>query len=158
LSFVTSEPGADPIVVEGRYPVSPGRVFEAWTDPAVVKQWFGTEPGALEHAAIDLRPGGRWRFTERTTGGTSTGFEGEYLEVVRDQLLVFTWAKITEHHESGRRESTPCSTVEIRFVADGDGTAMRIVHSNLDTESQAGFSAGWAMGTANLARLLNRPH
>ncbi len=154
MSFVTSEPGADRIVVEAHYPVRPSRVFRAWTDPAVVKKWFGSDPGALEHAEVDLRPGGKWRFTEHTSGATATGFEGEYLEIVTDQFLMFTWCKVTEERTTGQRESTPDSVVEIRFVADGDGTAMRIVHSRLDPESRLGFSTGWTMGLANLSREL----
>lgn len=153
MSFVRTEPGADPIVVEGHVQATPARVFEAWTEPAIVKQWFGPEPGTLAEASIDLRPGGRWRFVESATAHGFTAFEGEYLDVVVDELLVFTWAKVIERR-AGRREETPPSKVEISFVPASGGTDLRIVHSSLDRESRIGFRFGWEAGTANLVAFL----
>jgi uncharacterized protein YndB with AHSA1/START domain len=149
-----TEPGADPIIVEGHYPVPPARVFRAWTDPDVVKKWFGTTPGGLESATVDLRPGGRWSFIEHASQDTIAGFEGEYVEVVTDELLVFTWSKFTSDRGTGKRQSTPVSRVEIRFVPAAGGTDMRLAHSKLDADSRIGFRVGWELGSANLASLL----
>lgn len=153
MRFVSTEPGADPIVVEGHLAVSPRRVFEAWTDPKIVTKWFGPEPGSLASASIDLRPGGRWRFVETTDGPLSTSFEGEYLEIVPDELLVFTWIKVTGGR-GGRRQETPTSKVEIRFRRARGGTDLRITHSDLDADSRVGFRQGWEGGTTNLAAFL----
>ena len=37
-------------------PVSPQAVFEAWTDPASIKQWFAPRPYSISLCEIDLRP------------------------------------------------------------------------------------------------------
>ena len=37
------------------------RVFAAWTDPAILKQWWGPGPITCPEAHIDLREGGTYR-------------------------------------------------------------------------------------------------
>lgn len=37
-------------------------VFDAWTDPAQIVLWFGPKGLSIETHAIDIRPGGVWRF------------------------------------------------------------------------------------------------
>lgn len=154
MSFVKTEPGADPIVVEAEFTASASQVFRAWTDPEQVKRWFGTTPGSLSDAVIDLRPGGAWRFTEAVTARGSTGFEGHYIEVEQDRLLVFTWSKFT-----GGRSHQPVvadrSRVEIDLEKRGDVTHMRITHSALaDEDERIGFRFGWERGITNLAEVL----
>ena len=40
---------------------------------------------------MDVRPGGRWRFIQHTTGGEDIPFKGEYLEVVPPERVVQTF-------------------------------------------------------------------
>jgi uncharacterized protein YndB with AHSA1/START domain len=40
---------------------------------------------------MDVRPGGRWRFIQHTTGGEEVPFKGEYLEVVPPERMVQTF-------------------------------------------------------------------
>lgn len=40
----------------------PGRVWAAWTDPAILPRWFGPDGYRCTTQAIDLREGGEWRF------------------------------------------------------------------------------------------------
>ncbi len=157
MNFVRTEPGADPIIVEGRFPVSPPQVFRAWTDPDRVKKWFGASPDGPVHVAIDLRPGGRWRFTEQADDHGSIGFEGHYIEVEQYSRLVFSWCKFSDRrgHET---QSTDLSTVEIDLAVDGSGTRMRIVHRALNShDERIGFGIGWERGMAKLATELGVP-
>lgn len=39
---------------------------------------------------MDVRPGGRWRWINHTTGGEEAPFKGEYLEVVPPERIVQT--------------------------------------------------------------------
>ncbi len=34
------------------------KVFKAWTDPTLMKQWFAPLPWTTPHVEVDLRPGG----------------------------------------------------------------------------------------------------
>ena len=69
-------PGGGPIVVEGNFAAPPEKVFEAWTYPDIVVQWFGQALYSLKAATIDLRSGGAWRFLLADDGRRSMVFEG----------------------------------------------------------------------------------
>jgi len=66
-------------------------VFDAWTEPELVKRWLAGPPGnTLETCEIDLRPGGRLRYVWRLRDGPEMGMSGEYREVVRPERFVHT--------------------------------------------------------------------
>lgn len=74
------------------------RVFDAprelvWTvltDPARVTRWWGPHGYTTTVEEMDVRPGGRWRWINHTTGGEDAPFRGEYLEVVPPERIVRT--------------------------------------------------------------------
>ena len=155
LEFVRSEPGTDPIIVEGYFAATPAKVFQAWTDPDIVMKWFGREPNSLHAAAIDLRPGGAWQFLEASDEQRSVGFEGEYLKIEAGERLVFTWSKVIAH-ATGGRDATPVSLVEITFTAKGSGTDVRLVHSAVhDEDTRRGFGGGWSFAFGTMSALLS---
>lgn len=45
-------------------------VYEAWTDPDQIQEWFGPEGVVIETREIDLNPGGSWRFDMVAPDGT----------------------------------------------------------------------------------------
>jgi uncharacterized protein YndB with AHSA1/START domain len=75
------------------------RVFEAprdllWkvmTDPERVTHWWGPHGYTTTVVEMDVRPGGRWRFINHTTGGEDVPFKGQYLEVVPPERIVQTF-------------------------------------------------------------------
>ncbi len=153
--FVRTEPGKDPIIVEGYFAASPSRVFRAWTDPDIVKKWFGRAPNSLHSAAIDLREGGAWRFLESSDQEKSIGFEGEYLDIEPGERLVFTWSKFIAR-AAGDRDVTPVSQVEIIFSARDNGTHVRLVHSAVHDEgTRKGFAGGWDFAFGTMRTLLS---
>lgn len=155
LDFVRTEPGDDPIIIEGYFAAPPARVFQAWTDPDMVMKWFGPAPHSLHSATIDLRQGGLWRFLESSNEDTSVGFEGEYLVIESNQRLVFTWSHVIAH-ATGEREATPYSQVEVVFTAQGCGTEVRLVHSAVHSEdARRGFSGGWAFAFNTMSALFS---
>ena len=155
LEFVRTEPGEDPIIVEGYFAATPASVFQAWTDPDIVMQWFGREPNSLHSATIDLRRGGAWRFLESNDAEKSVGFEGKYLDIVPGERLVFSWSKVIAH-ATGERDATPTSQVEVTFKAKGNGTDIRLVHSAVhDEAARHGFGGGWSFAFGTMRTLLS---
>ena len=41
---------------------APAKVWQCWTDPAILPRWFGPEGYTCQTTEIDLRMGGMWRF------------------------------------------------------------------------------------------------
>lgn len=81
-------------VVLRRFDVSAERVFAAWFDPVWLGRWmFGpnVRDERIVHLDLEPRVGGRFSFAVNRDG-TAIEHVGEYLEVDRPRLLVFTWA------------------------------------------------------------------
>ncbi len=155
LDFVGSERSDGPVVVERHFAASPARVFAAWTDPSIVTRWFGSAPNSLHSATIDLRPGGAWRFLVSQDDEKTVGVEGKYLEIDPNRRLVFSWCHFTAH-SNGRSEATLHARIELTLEADGDGTAVRLVHSLIDSaDSREGIDVRWAATLDILAGLLS---
>ena len=58
------------------------RVFQAWTDPAALTQWWGPKGYTTPMAEVDLRPGGRYRLGMRKLpDGELLFLSGTYREV-----------------------------------------------------------------------------
>src|SRR3954451_16215617 len=70
------------------------RVFDAWTNPELLRRWWAAGEGwDTPHAEVDLRPGGRYRLSmhDPDSGNVHT-VGGEYTDVSRPHRLAYTWA------------------------------------------------------------------
>lgn len=76
------------------YDVSPDKLFQAWTDPEVLKRWFAPRPYTTPVAELDVRPGGRCLIVMRGPDGTEIPCPGIYLEVETNRRLVTTDAYV----------------------------------------------------------------
>lgn len=66
------------------------RVWEAWTDPEQVAQWWGPDGFTNTVEKMDVRPGGVWRFVMHGPNGVDHHNEFVYDEVVESERLVYT--------------------------------------------------------------------
>jgi uncharacterized protein YndB with AHSA1/START domain len=65
---------------------SPEEVFDAWTRPEQISQWWDPTGAPLVSCSIDLEPKGTFRFV---TAGHAPPFEGVYEVIDRPSRLVF---------------------------------------------------------------------
>jgi uncharacterized protein YndB with AHSA1/START domain len=67
-------------------------VFEAYTQPALVRRWMLGPPGwSMPVCEMDVRPGGKFRWRWRSNeDGKEFGFHGEFREVVAPSKIVHT--------------------------------------------------------------------
>ena len=56
-------------------------VFEAFTNPELLKRWFGPHGWSLRVCEVDYRVGGSFRFIMRGPDGTEMGMRGTYKEI-----------------------------------------------------------------------------
>jgi uncharacterized protein YndB with AHSA1/START domain len=66
-------------------------VFEAWTDPKHVAQWWGPTGFTTTISEMDVRPGGVWRLVMRGPDGTEYKNRIVFLEVAPPERLVYQY-------------------------------------------------------------------
>jgi uncharacterized protein YndB with AHSA1/START domain len=67
-------------------------VYRAYTTPELVRRWWHANRGEMTVCEIDLRVGGKWRYTMEAPGFGEVAFHGEYREIVPNERLVSTEA------------------------------------------------------------------
>ena len=96
-------------------------------------RWMGV------HAEVDPKPGGIYRLDPN---GRDV-IRGEYLEVLPDSRVVFTWG--WEKPSQGMPPVPAGSTrVEIDLQAEGGGTRLRLTHYQLPPDAGERHAFGWA--------------
>jgi uncharacterized protein YndB with AHSA1/START domain len=75
-----------------RFKASAARVFDAYTQPALIRRWLLGPPGwSMPECEVDLREGGAYRYLWRMNEGTGEfGSEGVYLEISAPYRIVQT--------------------------------------------------------------------
>src|ERR671926_880555 len=66
------------------------KLYRAWTEPELLKQWFAPAPFTTPVVELDVRPGGANFIAMRDPQGNEFPNRGVYLEVVKNARLVFT--------------------------------------------------------------------
>ena len=133
----------------------PEKVFQAWTDPVLLKQWFTPPPWTTPAAEMDVRPGGSSLIVMRGPNGTEVPNRGVYLEVVENERLVFTDAYTAAWEPSPK----PFMTVILSFEAEAGQTryTARVRHwtvADREAHEKMGFHQGWGRCTDQLAALV----
>ena len=134
---------------------SPDKVYRAWTEPALMKQWFAPKPWTTPHVEVDVRPGGSNLIVMRGPDGSEFPNRGIYLEVVPNRKLVFTDAFTAAWVPSEK----PFMTVTLTFEDAGEGKTnytARVVHwtaADRETHEKMGFHAGWGQCATQLEEL-----
>jgi uncharacterized protein YndB with AHSA1/START domain len=133
----------------------PHKVYRAWTEPELLKQWFAPAPFTTPVAELDVRPGGANLIVMRSADGTELPNRGVYLEVVPNERLVFTDAYTEAWQPSGK----PFMTVILTFEDEGGRTryTARVRHwtvEDRETHETMGFHQGWGQCADQLAALV----
>jgi len=133
------------------------KVYRAWTEPELLKQWFAPLPWTTSAAEVDVRPGGSSLIVMRSPEGQEFPNRGVYLEVVENQRLIITDA-YTEAWEPSER---PFMTVVLTFEDEGGKTryTARVRHwtvADREEHERMGFYQGWGQCIDQLAALVAR--
>jgi uncharacterized protein YndB with AHSA1/START domain len=65
-------------------------VWEAWTRPEHVTQWWGPQGFTTTIETMDVRPGGIWRHVMHGPDGTDYPNQSRFDEVVKPERIVYT--------------------------------------------------------------------
>ncbi len=119
-------------------------VWDAWTDPEQVAQWWGPRGFTLTTHSKDLRPGGSWHYTMHGPDGVDYVNTAQYFEVEECAKLVY------DH--GGHADRPPLFRVTVLFSAVNGKTKMDMTMTLPTPEAaeeiskfikQAGGNATW---------------
>lgn len=104
-------------------------VWDAWTDPEQVAQWWGPRGFTLTTHSKDLRPGGHWDYTMHGPDGTDYPNTTKYFEVVPLSKLVY------DH--GGHRDKPPLFRVTALFSEKNGKTTLDMTMALASPEAAA---------------------
>jgi uncharacterized protein YndB with AHSA1/START domain len=137
--------GSPSLHLRRHYPVGAARVFEAFTDPALLRQWWKPAGFTVETLDFPAREGATYRVRLRAPDGTSYAHTGTILKVDPPTTLVYTW-KWTEG------PLDPAETlVEITFIEDDGGVIVDVRHSRFANQDECDKHVGWEQALDGLA-------
>jgi uncharacterized protein YndB with AHSA1/START domain len=153
-NFHQPDPRRD-LVLERIIDVPRELVWTAWTTPEHLKKWFTPAPWTTVDCEIDLRPGGIFRTVMRSPEGQEFPGAGCYLEVIKNEKLVWTNVLAPGYRPATRHAGTKgheCDellfTAVISLEPHGNGTKYTALVMHGDEASckkheEMGFHEGW---------------
>jgi uncharacterized protein YndB with AHSA1/START domain len=129
-------------------------VFQAWTDPQHLAQWWGPQHFTNPVCEVDLRPGGAMRIDMRGPDGVIYPMKSVFREVVAPERLVFTSNAVED--AAGNPQLEGLATVTF---AEHEGKTKLTVRVTIlkatpaAADALAGMDAGWNQSLDRLAAL-----
>ncbi len=150
---IVAQPGGREIVITTMYDAPREMVWRAYTEPDLIKQWWGPRELTTNIDQLDVRAGGVWRFVQKDPRGNEYAFRGVFHTVTRPELIIqtFEWEGMPGHvslqvarfdEKDGRTTVNAIAVFET--VEDRDGMI------------QTGMQKGVDEGSERLSELLAR--
>jgi uncharacterized protein YndB with AHSA1/START domain len=136
---------------------APTLVFELWTNPDHLRNWWGPRDHEVVSIVVDLRVGGSYRYVHRGPDGVEYAFHGTYRELDPPRHLVHTTVY------EGAPDSEALDRYTFEAHAGGTLVRCRSEHSSFATRDmyvvegmERGLTESQQRLDALLARLLKR--
>ncbi len=142
-ALIKPDPKLD-LVLERVVDVPRELVWKAWTTPEHLKHWFCPKPWSVTECEIDLRRGGIFRTVMRSPQGEEFPNVGCYLDIIPNELLVFTDALLPGYRPSEKPFFT--ATLQLFEQCKGTRYVATALHRDPDGRKQhedMGFHDGW---------------
>src|SRR5436190_13453183 len=117
------------VTLEKTYDASPEMVWQAWTKPEMLKQWWGSDNVTIPECEVDLRVGGKFYIVMEAGEamgpykGTKWPMQAEFTEVEPNAKLSYTAKAWTEGQ---KEETTIDQTTEITLIEEEGKTKVKI--------------------------------
>jgi uncharacterized protein YndB with AHSA1/START domain len=78
------------VVIERIFEARVEKVWNAWTEPELLKKWWGPKGFTTPECRLDLREGGKYLFCMRSPEGQDIWSTGKYIEIIPSKKIVCT--------------------------------------------------------------------
>lgn len=121
------------ILISRRFEAPREVVFQAWSDPQALEQWYAPQGCTIRFLKLEFWKGGELHSCIRTPSGYECWCVGKYLDIQRPERIVFTMASATaegkraEPQQLGMDPEWPAETVvTVTFAEEGCGTRLTL--------------------------------
>jgi uncharacterized protein YndB with AHSA1/START domain len=136
------------------YKATPEQLYDAYTDPEKIAQWWGPAKYKMIVDKMDVRVGGVWRFLHEEADGTQYAFNGVYKELDRPNKIVdsFEFEGMPGHVliETATFEPQPDGTTKLTATSRYENL------EDLEGMVATGMEGGLTEGQERLARLVEQ--
>ena len=164
-SPLTADPELD-LMLERVVDVPRSLVWRAWTEPEHLVKWFCPLPWQTTDCKIDLQPGGIFQTTMKGPDGPGLTNTGCWLQVVDQELLVWTGALGPGFRPQAKDVNAAVpfmmtAFIALQNVAGGTKYTALVRHGDVasrQTHEQMGFHAGWGKALDQLVEHAKAGH
>ena len=146
----TDELSRRTLVIKKSFNVPIKLVWEAWTNPDHIVQWWAPRGMKLKVVEHNFKVGGKWKYTMPMPDGTEFISEGKYLEIVEFKKIYTT---------ADFKPMTTGVEISVLFEGDGDKTdfTFSVIHPTEEyckQQEKMGFYNGWGSAFERLEALI----
>ena len=131
------------VVLERTYNTSPEVVWEAWTDPKMVRRWWGPNNVTIPECEVDLRVGGKF-YGVMEAGEAMGQYKGTKWPMLADYVVVEPNSRLSYKAkawtEGQKDETTIDQTTELTLTKEKDKTKIKIKAIIHKTGPKAGMA------------------
>lgn len=131
------------------FEASADEVFEAFTNPDLLRQWWGPRDFVIEEIVFPAVAGESYRVRLRAPDGSRYAHVGRFHEVVRPARLSYSWRWIEGPLQRGE------TLVELSFHAERGGTRVELRHSRFADVASRDAHRGWPDSFERLGQWLD---
>jgi uncharacterized protein YndB with AHSA1/START domain len=147
------------IRVEREFDAPVEQVWQAWTQPELLDQWWAPKPWKANTKSMDFREGGRWFYYMEGPDGSRHYCKVDYKTIVPNES--FTGFDGFCHENGETNTDLPGMDWKCVFNAVGNTTKVEVEvtfasEADLEKIVEMGFKEGFAAAHANLDELLAR--
>lgn len=142
-----TDQSANTIQISKEFSVDTAKLFQAWTEPEQLKQWWHPMGNSLKDVKNDLKKGGEVTYEFEEAGLV---ISGNYKEVSPNEKLVYTWNwDLTDNKEDASY------TLNITFESKENGSVLHILQEGFSgPEAIKPHQEGWDKGLESLKQYL----
>lgn len=141
------------VSLQKEFSVPAERLYQAWTSPEELKQWWHPMGNQLTDVQNDLTPGGTVRYLFNTgIEGEQIEISGQYEKVEPAKQLVYGW----NWHLPQQPVGNGTYKLTIGFEPAGGGSRLTVLQENLGSEEAVQpHQDGWEKALQDLGAFLN---
>src|ERR1700685_2510754 len=117
------------VVLERTYDASPEKVWQAWTNPEMLKQWWGPDNVSIPECEVDLKVGGKFYIVMEAGEamgpykGTKWPMMGKFTAVEPHSHFSY---EVQAWVEGDKEETTIDQTTEVTLAEENGQTKLKV--------------------------------